>query len=144
MPKGVYPRKGIEDRFWGKVEKTATCWLWQGHLSRGGYGHFAVGSRPIKAHRFAYSLINGEIPDGLVVLHSCDTPACVNPDHLSVGTDSDNQRDSVQKKRHRESRKSICPHGHPYSEDNTYVDPRGRRQCRVCRATANRRWKESK
>lgn len=141
MPKGVYQRMSVEERFWAKVEKTDSCWLWRGTIGRGGYGHFAVGSRPVKAHRFAYELVKGEIPDGLSLLHVCDNPPCVNPDHLTPGTNSDNQRDSVEKRRHKESRKTECAKGHPYSPDNTYVDPRGRRQCRICRAEANRRWK---
>lgn len=58
-----------------------------------GYGHFQVGKKAEKAHRISYSIFRGKIPDGMHVLHSCDNPPCVNPDHLSLGTNKDNMRD---------------------------------------------------
>lgn len=88
------------DRFWAKVEKTPTCWLWtaSGH---GGYGKFYVArDRPrVRAHRFSWELEHGPIPEGLDVLHECDTPPCVRPSHLFLGTDEDNVRDMIEKGR---------------------------------------------
>jgi hypothetical protein len=90
----------IEVRFWAKVCKTDTCWLWTGVKSVG-YGHMWDGSgRPKHAHRLSWEIHHGPIPSGMDVLHRCDTPACVRPDHLFIGTASDNMLDAVSKGRH--------------------------------------------
>lgn len=89
-------------RFWSRVEKGPHCWIWNGPISRG-YGIFYVSGSPkrIRAHRFSWSLENGPIPPGMLVLHTCDVSACVNPRHLYLGTDADNMRDSMARGRHR-------------------------------------------
>lgn len=91
-------------RFWSKVEKTEGCWVWQGVTDKDGYGHFSqgrsTGSRsPQMAHRVAFALERGPIQTGLHVLHHCDNPPCVRPDHLFLGTNVDNVRDRMQKGR---------------------------------------------
>ena len=78
------------ERFWAKVNKTESCWLWQGSTNSDGYGRFNPAGRLVGAHRWSWSQINGPIPDGMCILHSCDTPACVNPSHLRLGTQADN------------------------------------------------------
>ena len=78
------------ERFWSKVNKTESCWLWMASTVWNGYGRFRVGSTLQRAHRISWELYNGPIPDGLSILHSCDTPACVRPDHLFLGTQEDN------------------------------------------------------
>ncbi len=89
----------LHRRFDVKVQKTSGCWLWTGSLTKG-YGHFRVHGQLMYAHRFAWEREHGrKIPDGLLVLHECDTPACVRPSHLFVGTQSDNMRDMVAKGR---------------------------------------------
>ena len=88
-----------EDVFHEKYEKTDSCWNWTGTKHQYGYGIFIVKNKSLRAHRFSYELHKGPIPTGLVVLHSCDNPLCVNPDHLSVGTRGDNNRDAVSKGR---------------------------------------------
>lgn len=75
--------------FWSQVEKTDGCWTWLGRKYPSGYGRF----RAKYAHRLAYELARGPIPDGLCVCHTCDNPPCVNPDHLWLGTHQDNMRD---------------------------------------------------
>jgi len=89
-------------RFWSRVDKTGSCWLWLGARNKGGYGHsrYANG-RNGDAHRVAWTVTNGDIPDGLMVLHSCDNRLCVNPAHLFLGTQLDNMRDMDAKGRRR-------------------------------------------
>jgi hypothetical protein len=75
------------------------CLLWSGAVSNRGYGVICVDNRPRAAHRVAYEVHRGPIPDGMILLHSCDTPSCVNPDHLRVGTVKDNTADMMAKGR---------------------------------------------
>jgi len=90
----------IEERFWAKVNKIeGGCWEWTAAKSVG-YGRFKVDGRLLLAHRFSYELQHGPIPEGLWVLHHCDNPCCVNPEHLFLGTRSDNMLDCVRKGRH--------------------------------------------
>jgi len=91
----------IAQRFWPKVKKTKTCWLWTAATDDCGYGFFRKESRGMmcRAHRVAWELEHGPIPDTMQVLHTCDNPACVNPDHLWLGTHADNMHDKVRKGR---------------------------------------------
>ena len=94
-------RKGVsvESRFWSKVEKSDGCWIWRASKLKDGYGQFRAYYRSWAAHRFAWRLEFGEIPKGLFVCHHCDTPACVRPDHLFLGTARDNNQDASTKGR---------------------------------------------
>lgn len=75
------------------------CWLWSGPKLLAGYGKFGVRGKTVSAHRFSYSHYIGKIPEAMHICHTCDTPACVNPDHLFLGTHQDNMRDKVAKLR---------------------------------------------
>ncbi len=87
-------------RFWDKVQKSGNgCWLWMGGKYSDGYGGFNIEGKTFRVHRFSWELINGPIPTGLYVLHKCDTPACVNPKHLFLGSHKDNMDDAKRKKR---------------------------------------------
>lgn len=101
MPKGQYARPTVAERFWPKVDMTGDgCWEWQAsRFRRPPYGQFQYEGRPHVAHRIAWILSNGPIPEGKKVLHSCDNPPCCRPSHLFIGTDSDNMKDMISKGR---------------------------------------------
>lgn len=88
-----------EELFWAKVEKGERCWIFKGCKDKWGYGQHGFKARRHQAHRFAYELTYGPIPAGKLIMHSCDVPACVNPAHLSLGTDATNIADAVAKGR---------------------------------------------
>ncbi len=94
--------EGIPRRFWDKVEMEPTtgCWLWSGGWMSEGYGKASYQGKEWGMHRFFYTKIVGEIPEGLMILHKCDTPQCVNPQHLRAGTQSDNMLDARKKGRY--------------------------------------------
>jgi len=91
----------ISVRFWPKVEKTPTCWNWTAFKDKNGYGQIGSGDRSKHeySHRVSYVLAYGEIPKGMHVLHKCDNPSCVRPDHLFLGTHVDNMQDMTKKGR---------------------------------------------
>lgn len=112
------------------------CWLWLGTTSNG-YGRLSYGGHaPRYAHRLSFEAFNGPVPAGMDVCHKCDTPSCVNPAHLFVGTASDNAKDMVQKMRSYvafEKIKTHCKRGHELSSDNLRRNIKtGRRQCVAC------------
>jgi len=82
-----------------KVDKTGSCWIWNGARKPSGYGNFYVNRKYMSAHRASYTFHFGEIPEGKVVMHSCDNPSCVNPNHLRAGSHKENVRDMINKGR---------------------------------------------
>jgi len=122
----VLPQFTPEERFWAKVFKTPTCWLWQGALNNAGYGTF----QRTMVHRWAYEHFVGPIPPGLTIDHQCENKVCVNWNHLKVATYFENSSRAVAWLReHAEA--SHCPQGHAYDLLNTQFR-RGRRYCREC------------
>lgn len=93
--------KAIVDKFWSHVQRGDGCWTWTKGRMTAGYGQLKIKGRQVGAHRVAWVLTNGPIADGLYVCHHCDNPICVRPDHLFVGTNSDNQKDAVKKGRNK-------------------------------------------
>jgi hypothetical protein len=87
------------ERFMNKVEITKDCWIWKAANTPRGYGIFTVKKKNIYAHRYSWSFVNGEIPEGMVICHRCDNPSCVNPDHLFIGTQKENLDDMKNKGR---------------------------------------------
>jgi hypothetical protein len=138
MPRSPKP---IPERFWPKVDKRGPdeCWPWKSCRRPNGYGSISVpGGATLSAHRLSWELANGRpVPEGLVVMHACDNPGCVNPAHLSVGTFSDNARDSAAKGRCAGQRVTHCPKGHEYTPENTLHRTRGR-ACRACHCEQER------
>ena len=134
-------RKGfsVHLRFWAKVGKSAKdeCWPWFGNTRRGksgvGYGQFFPSrGQPVYAHRYAYILLRGPIPDALVIDHLCDSKNCVNPWHMECVTGEENTR---------RARQDFCGKGHFFSVANTILTKNGSRKCRLCdNASQRRRW----
>lgn len=88
------------NRFWSKIKITPYCWEWGGALTHSGYGRFALtGRKTVRAHRFAFEDFYGEISKDACVLHHCDNPKCVRPDHLFWGSHKDNAMDREHKGR---------------------------------------------
>lgn len=84
----------IRKRFLAKLNKTESCWLWTGAITKNtGYGHFNTHDRDFTDHRFSWMMHRGDIPKGLLVLHHCDVRPCANPEHLYLGTHQDNSND---------------------------------------------------
>jgi hypothetical protein len=149
--------KSVIDRFEAKYtpEPNSGCWLWLGGPRSTGYGGFALdGKTTIAAHRASYELFKGPIPEGLEIDHWwCHTRMCVNPDHLRPATHSENMKNrrafasgnsgnGAANLLHNK-RKTHCPRGHPYSDENLQVRPCGRRACRACHREKMRRRRAS-
>jgi hypothetical protein len=125
----------VTERFWAKVDKNGPggCWLWTAGQNGVGYGSFRLGStldgtrREVLAHRWVYEALIGPIPRDLTVDHLCRVRNCVNPAHLRLLTNLENATDNGRRLR------THCPHGHPYTEENTLWRDNGRhRVCREC------------
>jgi hypothetical protein len=125
----VSPRR--EGRFWAKVEKTDSCWLWRAASDTKGYGRFYDGHSIAAAHRVSYELLVGPIPDGLCIDHLCRVPACVNPSHLEPVTNRENVLRGTGFAA-RLARKTHCKHGHEFTPENTGSHRGHGRRCRTC------------
>ncbi len=104
------------------------CWLWLGHLSSNGYGKLGAQY----AHRLVYEKERGKIESGFQIDHLCKVKSCVNPDHLEPVTQQENIRRS-EAVSIINGRKTHCPSGHPYNQENTYLDKNNQRYCMVCK-----------
>ena len=139
----VLEQAKTEARFWAKVRKTETCWLWNGAISDG-YGRFHVkykDGRPItaRAHRFAYELLVHPVSARKELDHICRNRRCVNPSHLREVTSRENSLAGNTIQAHNLA-KTHCQQGHPFDLFNTFYRANGSRRCRVCRLQYNRRW----
>lgn len=134
------PHGTPETLFWAKVHKTDACWMWTGAVNGHGYGHCGRHGHTHSAHRLAWELAYGAIPEGMSVLHRCDVPLCVRPEHLFLGTQADNIHDMHAKGRFVSvhAQKTHCKQGHPFSGDNL-VRAKTQRRCRICMAASQAR-----
>jgi len=132
MPNQYTEKNAPIVRFWQKVEiQDNGCWEWMGNINWKGYGGLRFNGRWVKAHRFAYELLVGPIPEDLQIDYLCRNRRCVNPAHMELVTTQENTRRGI----HRNSVKTHCSHGHPFDLFNTYFQRNKEGViCRVCRA----------
>ncbi len=131
-------KQDMEKRFWDKVNKTDTCWLWTASKDKRGYGRLNKGkhAQNVLAHRYSYELVHGKIPIGLELDHLkdiCGNTSCVNPSHLEPVTHKENLLRGNSPMAIN-ARKTHCPKGHEFNKENTYVSPTGGRECRLCQS----------
>lgn len=131
----------VIERFMSKISRQkGDCWIWLGAKDRNGYGKFTVGRVTMSAHRFSFQYFRGTIPTHLTCDHLCKHTSCVNPLHIELVTMRENllRGDTFQAKN---ARKTHCPKGHEFSDENTYNRPDGGRGCRECMRQSSTKWK---
>lgn len=137
------PDSAYDDLWIARVQRRVVisetgCWLWQGCITpTWRYAQAGYRGKVIHVHRQMYSVVHKlQLTREQYVCHTCDVRHCVNPDHLWLGSNSDNQKDSGQKQRHYESRRNHCEHGHEYTPENTLMTHcrpgQVSRQCKTC------------
>jgi len=132
------------DAIKAKTIQQGDCWIWQGWKTHNGYGEKNFRGKTMRVHRIVYTIVNGPVSSDLDVCHSCDNRLCCNPAHLWVGTRKQNMEDCLAKARHDSQKRTHCPRGHEYNEENTYKTngsrdrPAGARNCRACQRIRQR------
>ncbi len=117
------------ENFWKYVKiKKDGCWDWFGFKNKKGYGRFSFNKKIVMAHRFIYEYLIGEIPKNMTVNHDCENKKCVNPDHLTLMTQKENNNFSM----HPQSIKTHCVNGHEFTPMNTRIRGKSWRVCRTC------------
>jgi hypothetical protein len=137
MPRGRKPQPPLP-RFMAKIQidEESGCWNWTGHVNYAGYGFFRTdGQTRGPAHRRGWELLRGPLSPDQHLDHLCRNRRCVNPSHLEPVSCGENVRRGI-----RGALTTHCPLGHPYDEQNTRVDRRGRRACRECQRASFRAW----
>jgi HNH endonuclease len=124
IPVGARARGTVEERFFRHIKKTDSCWIWQGRVKGKGYGSIGLGgagAKDVLAHRVSYQIHKGGIPDGLIIMHKCDNPRCVNPDHLEAGTQSQNIKDAFARGRKVSKPSGLMGESHGASKLNNEI-----------------------
>lgn len=151
VAKGVkgFRSRPLTECFLEKIspEPNTGCWLWTGAGDGDRYGQIWSSGSKRKAHVVSWEIANGRrVPTGLLVLHSCDVPSCVNPAHLSVGTQGDNMQDAIRRGRRAKppgySGRTACAAGHPYSPGSYYVRY-GYRVCKRCYLARSAKYRQA-
>jgi len=132
--------KTLEERFWPKVDKSGDCWVWTASKHPGGYGQIAMKPRGMRgAHRVAWEMLRGPVPEGMQLDHLCRNRACVNPAHMEV---VDQRTNVLRGSGHTavNARKTVCKRGHSLAD--AYVH-RGMRECRTCKLMKQKRYRKT-
>lgn len=146
---GRFTAKSIGEKFWAKVDKNSSggCWEFKTKLTTG-YGQIEHRGKVSLAHRVSWEIHVGKIPEGMFVCHRCDNPPCVNPEHLFLGSHSDNMKDMYSKgrgRKYKRNNKDTCKNGHYRTADNLYIRPdNGLADCVKCRQMAAKKQDEKR
>lgn len=120
-----------------------TCWIWTGTVLPNGYGEVRLFGQTFLVHRLSCFVYHDlDLNDKTkLALHKniCHNRLCFNPDHLYIGSNSDNIKDSIKLGNHKEKRKTHCPQGHEYTKENTHKNWKGHRQCKLCQKLHNKK-----
>lgn len=123
----------VLQRIMGRTKRTSRgCWQWTGYVLPSGYAEVCFRGKGRRVHRLVYEAVHGPIPEGMDVLHSCDNTLCFNPSHLSLGEQSENSTQSVERGRHAKIQNTHCPAGHSYAEHGRVGRTTGWRTCTLC------------
>ncbi len=121
-----------KDRFYAKINKTDSCWIWKDLKGKDGYGSFYIKRIPYKAHRVSLSL-KEKVSQNQDVLHLCNNPSCVNSNHLIQGSHTDNMKHRLISGRHPQANQTHCINGHEFNSKNTSFNKKSnKRSCRLC------------
>jgi len=135
-----------EERFWPKVDADGICWEWMAAKDTKGYGVFNPNGVLVRAHRFAWENLVGQIPEGLELDHLCRVRHCVNPDHLEPVTHQINAIRGASRalRSAQAARQTHCKREHEFTSENTYVSKNNERVCRTCHRERARQRREDK
>ena len=136
-------RLTLLERLLQKTDRSGECWLWTASLTTRGYGKVRVNGRYCTAHRVAYELLLGPVPEGLELDHLCRVRRCINPAHLEAVTHQENVLRGASNVAVL-SQQTECLRGHPFDEANTFVNSFGSRVCRTCKRERNRKFMAAK
>jgi hypothetical protein len=135
--------KTPEERFWNQVNKTDSCWLWNGYINKYGYGHVGQNGRPRRVHIVSWEWHNGrKVKDGFHIHHICKNKLCVNPNHLEELSANDHWDQTLNSIKDKKESRNYCKHGHLLTESNSYVytNPTTKystRRCKECQTIRN-------
>jgi len=121
----------MNDRLWGRIEKTEGCWLWKGSTMTSGYGQIRWGGKVRPVHRVVWELLRGSVPAEKQLDHLCRNHICANPAHLECVSQKENVLRGVGPSA-MNARKTHCPKGHPYAPENIQNRKDGQRRCKQC------------